>query len=182
MGHHDRGHTELAVNLLEALPKLHPGLQIERAERLVEQQNLRLVGERPRHRDPLLLPPGELGRIAMAEAGKPDQIEKAVDLFIALFARGPSNPKAEADILGDGHMPEKGVVLEDKTDISLLGGEGVHHPVPEQDLSPIGRDEPGDHPKNRRLAAPAGAEQNKELAGKDLEIDLIDNRLLPVHF
>jgi hypothetical protein len=36
-------------------------LRVERAERLVEQQQLRLGGQRPRERHPLALAAGELG-------------------------------------------------------------------------------------------------------------------------
>ena len=39
-------------------------LQVERAERLVEQQHLRPVDERAGERDPLLLAAGELARAA----------------------------------------------------------------------------------------------------------------------
>jgi hypothetical protein len=43
-------------------------LASERTEGLVEQQHLRLVGERARHRDALLLAAGELPRQALVHA------------------------------------------------------------------------------------------------------------------
>ena len=47
-------------------------LVVERAERLVEQQDLRVVGERARHRDALLHAARELLREVALEAGQPD--------------------------------------------------------------------------------------------------------------
>ena len=45
-------------------------LQVERAERLVEEQHLRPVHERARERDPLLLAAGELPRLPLAERAR----------------------------------------------------------------------------------------------------------------
>ena len=50
-------------------------LEVERAERLVEQEHRRPLGQGPCQRDPLLLPAGHLGRQATAQAGQPDQLE-----------------------------------------------------------------------------------------------------------
>ena len=60
--------------LLEALQEeLHllAQLQVERAERLVEEQHLGAVDERAGERDPLALAAGELRRLALADVGKP---------------------------------------------------------------------------------------------------------------
>ena len=57
---------------------LHPlaGDLVERAERLVHQQQPRALGERPGDRDPLLHAAGELVGVALGEVGEADQLEQ----------------------------------------------------------------------------------------------------------
>ena len=55
----------------------HP--RVERAERLVEQQHLRLDGERAGERHALALAARQLGRVAVREAVQVDQLEQLVD-------------------------------------------------------------------------------------------------------
>jgi hypothetical protein len=60
VGDEDRRHMDLVVQAAEPLAELHPHPRVQRPERLVEQQHLRLDGERPRQRHPLTLAAGEL--------------------------------------------------------------------------------------------------------------------------
>ena len=53
--------------------------RVERAERLVEQQHLRLDRERAGERHALALAAGELRRVAVAEVREPDEIQQLVD-------------------------------------------------------------------------------------------------------
>ena len=48
---------------------------VERAERLVHEQQRRLEGERARDRDPLLHAAGELPRVVVGEAAELDELE-----------------------------------------------------------------------------------------------------------
>ena len=71
----------------------HPALQVEQlvlqagphdrvdgAVGLVHQQDRRVGGQRPGHADPLLLPAGELGRVAREQLGiEPDEGDELVD-------------------------------------------------------------------------------------------------------
>ncbi len=50
-------------------------LEVERAERLVEEQDGGLLGQRPGERDPLLLAAGQLGGQPIDEPAQPDQLE-----------------------------------------------------------------------------------------------------------
>jgi hypothetical protein len=85
-----------------------------------------------------------------------------------------------ADLQPEGHVPEhrqvleRRVVLEHEPDVALLGRQagGVealdHH-------GPLVRVlEAGDDPQQRRLAAAAGTEQRRELAGGDGEVDVVE--------
>ena len=68
--HEHRGDVDLLVQLTKPAPQLLAHLGVERAERLVEQQNARLDGERTRERDALALAAGQLGRQTFARAGR----------------------------------------------------------------------------------------------------------------
>ena len=76
VGDEDEGDPDLALDPLELELHLLAQLEVERAERLVEQQHLRLVDDRARQRDPLALAAGELERLAVAEAGEADHLER----------------------------------------------------------------------------------------------------------
>ena len=57
-------HAEPLPQRPDQVLQVGPGLRVDRGERLVHQQDLRLVRDRPGDRDPLLHPAGELPRIA----------------------------------------------------------------------------------------------------------------------
>jgi len=54
-------------------------LQVEGAERLVEQEHLRTIDERPRQGDALLLTAGELARLAVLHAFEADHAQHLAD-------------------------------------------------------------------------------------------------------
>src|SRR3546814_17243097 len=60
-------------------------LEVERRERLVEQQHLGLAGERARQRHALLLSAGELPRPAMGVALQLNQRQHPLDARVALL-------------------------------------------------------------------------------------------------
>jgi hypothetical protein len=57
VGHEDHGLAELALQAQELLLQLGPDDRVDRSERLVHQQDVRIHGEAARHADPLLLTP-----------------------------------------------------------------------------------------------------------------------------
>ena len=70
VGHVDEGDADLLLDVLQLDLHLVTELEVERAERLVEQQHLRAHHERARERDPLPLPAGELRGLAVAVLGE----------------------------------------------------------------------------------------------------------------
>ena len=67
---------DLGLDALELDLHLPAQLEVERAERLVEQQHLRVVDQGARQRHPLLLAAGELGRLARGEARQLHQLQQ----------------------------------------------------------------------------------------------------------
>ena len=77
---------------------------VERAERLVEQQQGGAARERPGHRDPLLLAAGQLMGQAPAEIVELDEAEHLVDPGAAFRLRDPLAGQRIGDVLGHGHV------------------------------------------------------------------------------
>ena len=72
--HVDERDADLALDRLELDLHLLAELEVERAERLVEEQDLRAVHDRARERDALPLTAGQLGRLAVAESREPHHL------------------------------------------------------------------------------------------------------------
>ncbi len=77
--HVDERDADLALNPLELELHRVPQLEVEGAERLVEQQRARVVDQRAGQRDALLLAAGQLTRLALGEVGETDDLEDLVD-------------------------------------------------------------------------------------------------------
>ena len=149
-------------------------LQVERAERLVEQEHSRLVDERAPERDALLLPARELPRLALREPGEPDELEHLAHAALQLALRDALSLEPERDVVLDRHVREERVALEDGVDVALVGREPDDVLVAEED-APLGRLlEAADHPQRRRLPAARRAEQREERAARDLDRDPVD--------
>ena len=92
----DEGDPDLVLDPLELELHVLAELEVERAERLVEQQHARVVHERARERDALLLAAGELLRLAASRAREVDELEHLRDAAAAsaFGTRLRSSPKA----------------------------------------------------------------------------------------
>ena len=168
---HER-EADLGLDPLELHLHLAPQLQVQRAERLVEQQHAGLVHDRAGERDPLLLAARELGGLAPGQRGELGELEDVVDLL--LDGLGPAPPEPEGHVLEHVHVREQRVALEHRVDRPLVG-LGPRD-VGGADLDPAGRRvlEPRHHAQGRRLATAGRAEQREEGALRDREVDVVD--------
>ena len=96
------------------LVQARPGEGVERRERLVEEEHLRLGHEGAGDRDALLLAAGELARPAAGMLDEPDAAERVPDPVAALGGGAVVEP--EADIVGDGQPGQEARLLEDDAD------------------------------------------------------------------
>ena len=96
----DEGDAEIALQRLEEDLHLLAQLQVERAERLVEQQHRRLVDDRARERDALALAARELHGLAIAETGQTHALEHLLRACAALAARHPFTRKPYSTFSG----------------------------------------------------------------------------------
>jgi hypothetical protein len=85
-----------------------------------KQQHRRAVDERARQGHPLALAARQLDRAALADVGQADHRQRLVDALGALGATDAADPQAVADVVGDAHVREKRVVLEDRVDVAVI--------------------------------------------------------------
>ena len=165
----DERDLDLVLDPLELQLQLLAELQVERSERLVEEQHPRTVDERARQRHPLLLTTGELLRLAVLATGEVDELEHVAHAFLHVRLAHLAALETECDVLVDGHVREQRVALEHRVDVALVGRQADHVAVAEVDRTRRRLLESADHPQGRRLAAPRRPEQREERAVRDLE-------------
>ena len=177
VGDVDEGDPDLANGALDPLQlDLHllAELQVECAERLVEQQYLRVVDERPSERNPLALATRKLDRLPLAEPRKLDHFQDLVDAQPALATSHSPHAQPVADVLGHGHVRKEGVILEDRVDVAAVRRPTGDVVSGELDPALVGPLETGDQPQRCRFARARGPEQGEKLAARDFEVDAVD--------
>ena len=132
------------------------------------------VDEGPGERDALLLAARHLPRPPLAVAAEPDELERLGDPPLLVGLRDLLLAEAVADVLGDVHVREQGVVLEDRVDVAPVRRDAGDRLAGEQDLALRRLLEARDHPEGRRLAAAGRAQQAGEGPRRDLEVHPVD--------
>ena len=75
-----------------------PGHRVQRAERLVHQQHVRVLGQRPGQRDPLPHAAGQLVRPLVAEPAELDRVEQLGRPLLALGLAHPAGAQRQLDV------------------------------------------------------------------------------------
>src|SRR4051812_20660197 len=74
-------------------------LSIERAEGLIHEQHLGLVGERARNLDALLHAARQFRRVLVLLAGEADELKVSPRRYTPILARDAAQPQTEFDVL-----------------------------------------------------------------------------------
>ena len=166
--------ADLALDALQLHLHLLAQLQVERAERLVEQEHGGPVDERARQRHALLLPARQLARRRLLAAGQLHQLERLAHAGADLVLRDLAPLEPERHVVRDVQVLEQRVALEDRVHVALVRRHRLDRLALEVDVPRAGQLEAGDHAQRGGLAAPRRAEQREELALPDLEVELLD--------
>jgi hypothetical protein len=121
MSDHDDGAT-VAVKVLEQGQDLVAGPAIQRASRLVGQNQSRIIHHRARNDDALLLTSGELIRPMMAPVAEADPIERPFGSASPFLATSARVNKGQFDIFQRAGPRQKRRNLKDETDILAPDG------------------------------------------------------------
>ena len=112
---------ERVVQVAQPLAQLGAHLGVEGAEGLVEEQHLGLDGQGPGQGHALALAARELGGVALAQVGQPDQLEQLVDPGLDLGLGPLADLEPEGHVAPDREVAEGGVVLEAEADAAVAG-------------------------------------------------------------
>ena len=173
MGDIERGDAELALQLLDLDPHLHPQLGVDVAERLVEQEHLRVAHDGAPHRHPPALAAGKLRRLALQQLRQFQRVRRRADLTVDLRSRLAPVDQPVGHVAVDGHVRIEGVVLEHHGDVALGRLQPVHPSAVDQQITLGDRLQPGDHAQQRGLAAAWGPDDHDQLAVGDVQIDAL---------
>ena len=120
----EEGDADVALDRLELDLHLLAQLEVERAERLVEQQHLRPVDQGAGQGDALALPARELVGAAGAVVGEAHLLEGLLRPAPSLRSGDLLDPQAVLDVREHAHVREEGVVLEDGVDVAPVRRAG----------------------------------------------------------
>src|SRR5262249_6895827 len=127
-------------------------LCIHRCERLIHQQELWLICQRPCNRYPLLHPPGQLPGISLAKSGKIDCLEAFRDPSATLVRRDRLVPERKFDVSVYGcPRQQRAAVLLKHYRESV--GNALYDLALKPDGSPRWSDKPRECLQQRRLTA-----------------------------
>jgi len=167
----DEGDADLPLQVLELGLHLLPQLEVEGAERLVEQQHLGAVDQGTGERDPLLLAAGQLIRPGPLPPVEPGQADGRGDAAAELGPRHVGLAQPEGDVLEHVEVREQRIALEHGVDRAPVRREAGDLPPGDLDR-PLRRPlESGDHPQRGCLTAAARADDGEELPRRDVEVD-----------
>ena len=159
---HDRGPGALP-DPLELVVEDVAGHGVEGAERLVHEQHVGVLGQRPGHGHPLAHAAGQLVRALVGEAAQLDQLQQLGH---------PRRPAALRHALEAQGQLDVAVHREPREQRRLLEHEGAA--AADVDGAGAGGVEPRGQAEQGALAAARGADEADELAGPDAEADPVE--------
>ena len=154
-------------------------LEVERSQGFIHQHHPGRIGHCTGHGDPLLLPAADLGGVPVVHFRQLDQVEELANPLADLVLGVSPFLQAEADVVADGEVGKKGVVLEHHADFAVLGRHPCDVLVAEQDRARGRRQEPRDQPQGSGLAAARGTKEGEEFTLLDLEVQRLEGSKVP---
>ena len=156
------------------LAQRHAHLGVERRQRLVEQQQLRLRRQRAGERHALLLAAGELVGIAVAELRQLDDAEHLLDARVDLGLRHAGDLQAEADVLR--HRQVRETAHRPGTPCRCCAGwaSAASRPCRRRGCAPdVGSSKPATMRSTVVLPQPDGPRKETNSPGVDVEVEVL---------
>ncbi|MNY27259.1 hypothetical protein D3C86_1611560 [compost metagenome] len=170
----DEGQAEFLLQVHQFELGFLAQLLVERAERLVQQQHFRPLGERTRQCNALALTAGKLVRLALGKFFELHQLEHLADALGDVGLRHAVLLQTEGDVGLDGHMRKQRIGLEHHVDRPPVGRNAGKALAVKDDLAGGRLLEAGQHAQQCRLSAARRTQECKELARVDVERKIVD--------
>lgn len=178
VGDEDDGLPEIFLQRYQLVLQRLAADRIERSERLVHQDDLRIGRQRAENADALLLPAAQLvgETVAVAFGRKSGHLKQFVRPA-PHFRRRPSEQLGnDVDILRHGEVRKERDLLDHVPDTAT-----ERHSIARPDILPADDDAPGrrffeavDHLERRRLAAPRRTDEADQLPPANVEVQHVD--------
>ena len=157
MGNENTGDSQFLDHILQPASKLCTDLRINGSKRLIQEKQLRIRSKGPGKSNSLSLTTGQLTWISFFQSFQPDQLYQfhnpLLDILLIRFLYFQS----KRNIIIHSHIPEKGIILEHKSNASLAGRNIIDHSSVNDDLPAVRLFQTGDHTEDRCLSASAWA-------------------------
>ena len=168
------GDAEILLHLLQLIAELHTQFGIQIGKRLVHADNRRTGHQRAGYRNTLLLAAGKLGdsflKLFIREI---HLFSNIADLFIDFRFFQFFQFQAESDVVIDRHRREKGIALENNTDIPVLNGNMGNILILYDNRAGNRFNETCDRAQRCRLPAARWAQKCKKLPFFDMNINIM---------
>ena len=174
VGHDHGGLVQAVQQLLDLAPHLLADGDVEAAQRLVEEEALRIADDRAPHGDPLLLALREPAGNAVQRMGEVEQAGDLLHPAVDLLGGDLLGVEREGQVLRHRQAGIEGVELEHHGDVAIARREVVDPRAGDEDVARRHVLEPCDHAERRGLAAAGRPEQAHHLAGFHVEVDVVD--------
>ena len=172
--HVDRRHAELELQRCDVGAHLDAQLRVEVRERLVHQEHARHADDRAPHRDALALAAGQLAGLPLEVVLEPEHLRHVAHALVAHLLLDLRDLQREPDVLRHGHVRVERVVLEDHRDVAVLRRDVGDVALADVDRSGVDLLEAGEHAERGRLARARWADEDHELAVRDVEVERVD--------
>src|SRR5688500_10572246 len=180
MGDDDDG-VAFGGQLVQQRHHLAAALRVERAGRLVGEDDLAAVHERARDGHALLLAAGELARPVAEALAEPEHAEQPLGARAPLGGGHAGVHRRHLDVARRARGGDQVVALEHEAEglapqpRQLVAAERRHVLAVEEVLAAAGPVEAAEDVHERGLARARGAHDGDELAGADVEVDAVQH-------
>ena len=167
VGNKHAGELQLFMQLTQPTTQLFTHLRIERAKRLIEQQDLRLYRQRTRQRHTLLLPTRKLRREAVRQMSQLNHLQQFGDFCFdgrRIWTLTPwQNRQTKRDIVENGHMTKQRIVLEYESHFTVASMQTTDVGAVKTDMPAGLMLQPGNNAQQRGFARAGWPQQRDHL-------------------
>src|SRR5262249_30611699 len=152
------------------------GAGIEMGQRLVEQQDAWLDGERAGQGETTALVEREIVGLAVGDVPQAETSEHDVDPLGRVVGAEAGQLETERDVLLRGEMRPERPLMEDVADAASGRWQECHILGVDDDPAAVERQKSRDDSENRTLAGVRGSHEGEELTVADVQRDLAQER------
>ena len=184
MRHIQKRRPQIRLNPLQLDPQISAQLCIQRAERLVHQENRRATHQRPPNRHPLHFAARQVGGLVVQLVRYAQNLGHLRHFAgnLGLGCAQYRTAQRKGQIFAHGQMRVKRILLEHHRDIPFGRTVAQDRAAIDRNIPGIGGFQPGNQPQGRGFARPGRPQQHNETAIGDVHGHIMDRDLRPKGF